>query len=288
MLTKIGDALGGWTPRAGGGDPLGVIRAGWIELVGAEVARAAQPVALAHDTLVVVTSSSSWSHQLAFLEPQILRGIHERLPAGVVVRLRFRVGTIRVRPRGLTPKSGPATSGRAPAPARPAPRTAHEALARFRTTVERVRSAHRQRGGAFCTLCAAPVRQAGHCVPCADWERAALHAQCQRLLFDAPWLRPEDVLEALPRLDAVAYDGIRRQLLRSWRDEMALARRRAALPRPIAPDATRLRKIASSYVLLETKIDPNRLEMDSPIRRNALGDLYEFIRSIEVRAAERP
>jgi hypothetical protein len=89
------------------------------------------------------------------------------------------------------------------------------------------------------------------------------------------------VLDALPELDPAAYDAIRRGLLRSWWDEMALARKRAALPRPIAPDRTRLRKIASSYVLLETKLDPNVLEMDSPVRRNALGELYEFIRSVE-------
>jgi len=27
--------------------------------------------------------------------------------------------------------------------------------------------------------------------------------------------------------------------------------------------------------------DPNRLELDSPVRRNALGDLYDFIREVE-------
>jgi hypothetical protein len=62
---------------------------------------------------------------------------------------------------------------------------------------------------------------------------------------------------------------------------MALARKRAALPRPVAPDRVRLYKIASSYVLLETKLDPNRLDLDSPVRRNALGDLYDFIRALE-------
>jgi hypothetical protein len=34
-------------------------------------------------------------------------------------------------------------------------------------------------------------------------------------------------------------------------------------------------------VLLETRIDPNRLELDSPVRQNALGDLYGFIRTVE-------
>ena len=43
----------------------------------------------------------------------------------------------------------------------------------------------------------------------------------------------------------------------------------------------RLRKLASSFVLLETRIDPNRLEMDSAVRKNALGELFEFVREIE-------
>ena len=43
----------------------------------------------------------------------------------------------------------------------------------------------------------------------------------------------------------------------------------------------RLRKLASSFVLLETHIDPNRLEMDSAVRKNALGELYDFVCEIE-------
>ena len=281
MLTRIGDALGAWTPRTGGGDPLTVVRAAWSRLVGTDVARAAQPVALTNDTLVVVTSSSAWSHQLAFLEPQIVRGIRELVPSGAIVRLRFRVGAIRAKPGGGRSAPRGELRAHASATAQSAPLDPQEALARFAAAVMRARSAHVARGGSFCGVCAAPIARGERCLPCADWARAALEARCQRLLFDAPWLRPEDVLDVLPDLDAAAYDGIRRRLLRSWWDEMWLARKRAELPRPIAPDRARLRKIASSYVLLETKLHPNRLEMDSPIRRNALGDLYEFIRKVE-------
>jgi hypothetical protein len=282
MLTRIGETLGTWAPRRSSGDPLAIIRAGWTELVGIDVARAAAPVAIANEALVVITTSSAWSHQLAFLEPQIVRGIRAAAPGAGISRLRFRVGTIRAKTHA-DPRSGFQTRARpavAPPP-RPAAANPREALARFRGVVERARALHAARGGTFCTACAAPIARGVRCVPCADWARAALEARCKRLLFDAPWLRPQDVLDTLPDLDATAYDVIRRQLLRSWWDEMALARKRAALPRPIAPDRARLRKIASSYVLLETKLDPNRLEMDSPVRRNALGDLYEFIRTVE-------
>jgi hypothetical protein len=198
------------------------------------------------------------------------------------------VGTPRAGTRSGRPPSGGGGPRHAAAsgPARPAPATAHEAFLRYRATVDRARSAHAARGGTFCRTCAAPIARGERCVPCAQWAHAEVEARCQRLLFDAPWLSPEDVLETLPELEAAAYDGIRRQLLRGWWDEMILARKRAALPRPIAPDRARLRKIASSYVLLETKLDPNRLEMDSPVRRNALGALYDFIRDVE-RGAER-
>jgi hypothetical protein len=53
-------------------------------------------------------------------------------------------------------------------------------------------------------------------------------------------------------------------LLRSWWDELRRARALHKLRQPI--DRARLRKLASSYVLLETRIDPNRLELDSPVR----------------------
>jgi hypothetical protein len=283
MLTKLGDTLGAWTPRARGGDPLSTIRAAWSALAGVDVARAAQPVALAGDTLVVITASSAWSHQLAFLEPEILRGIAVRAPDAGVVRLRFRVGTIRSAANSDVRGAAVRAARRAgpEAKSRPAPRSAHEALARFRVVVERSREAHRRRGGVFCALCAAAIEGGRRCVPCANWARTELEAQCQRLLYDAPWLTPLAVLETLPGLSASEYDAIRRRLLRTWWDEMALARKRAALRRPIAPDRARLRKIASSYVLLETKIDPNRLDLDSPIRRNALGELYEFIIAVE-------
>jgi hypothetical protein len=280
MLSRLGDALGSWSPRRSAGDPLAAIRAAWIDLVGPDVARAAQPVALASDTLVVITTSSAWSHQLAFLEPRIARDIRDR--AGVTIgRMRFRVGTIRAAVEPYRSSGLRGTRDRREVQF-PPPGDAREALARFRAAVERSRAAHRARGGRFCSDCAAEISGCGpRCGPCRDWSAAELTARCQRLLFDAPWLGTQEILDMLPGLDAATFDGIRRKLLRAWWDEMALARKRAELPRPVAPNRGRLRKIASSFVLLETKLDPSRLEMDSAVRRNALGELYDFIRSVE-------
>ncbi|GAC1408319.1 MAG: hypothetical protein NVSMB64_16410 [Candidatus Velthaea sp.] len=281
MLTKLGEAAQGWKPKATpGGDPLSAIRGAWLSLVGAEVARAAQPVAIQHEALVVITASSAWSHQLTFLEPEIVRGIRALAEGRGIARLRFRIGTVRTSIRGVA-KATVARPRTAPAAAAAPPTSPAQALARFRTSVERTRAAHVAAGGRFCEHCAAAIDRGSACLPCAEEARLQLEAVCSRLLYDAPWLAPEQVIATLPQLDAGAYDGIRRLLLRTWWDEMALDRKRHARPRAPAPDRARLRKIASSYVLLETKIDPNRLEMDSPVRRNALGDLFEFIREVE-------
>jgi hypothetical protein len=276
VLTKLGTALGGWRPSAGPpGDPLATIRAAWAGIVGDDVARAAQPVALSGTALVVITSSGAWSHQLSFLEREIVRSV-VALGVPSVERLRFRIGTIRA-PRGA--------GGRRPlryvpgAPVAGKPHTTTEAVARFRSVVERRRNAHRAAGGAFCGTCGGAIANGDRCRPCADAEEREQREQCERIMFEAPWLDAEKVLGSVPGLTAEAYDRIRRRLLRAWVDELRLARKRHAVKAEI--DRVRIRKLASSYVLLETRIDPNRLELDSPVRQNALGDLYAFIREVE-------
>ena len=283
MLTKLGVALGGWRPSAGRPeDPLATIRAAWADIVGDDVARAAQPVALTGTALVVVTASGAWSHQLSFLEREIIRSV-VALGVPAVERLRFRIGTIRsARGAGgqrlVRPAAGLAAAGK--------PLSATDAMLRFRAVIERRRNSHRAAGGAFCATCGGVIAGRpstalgrGSCRPCADGEEREQREQCERIFFEAPWLDPEAVLQQVSGLTAEAYDRIRRRLLRAWVDELRLARKRHAVKAPI--DRARVRKLASSYVLLETRIDPNRLELDSPVRRNALGDLYAFIREVE-------
>jgi hypothetical protein len=277
VLSKLGTALAGWRPSGGRpGEPLTVIRAAWADIVGDDVARAAQPVALTGTALVVITASGAWSHQLSFLEREIIRSV-VALGFPQVERLRFRIGTIRSA-RGTggrrlvrSAPPGGAVAGK--------PASTGDAVARFRAVIERRRNAHRAAGGAFCAVCGGAIAGGERCRPCADSEERSVREQCERILFDAPWLDPESVITAVPGLSAEAYDRIRRRLLRAWVDELRLARKRHAVKAEI--DCVRIRKLASSYVLLETRIDPNRLELDSPVRQNALGDLYAFIREVE-------
>lgn len=278
-MLKLGSALDAWRPKPGpGSDPLVAARAVWPELVGADVARAAQPVAIERDALIVLTTSASWSHQLAFLEPEIVRGLQALPETRALTRLRFRVGKLRNPGRHPGGPGGPRSAQHAVA-AEPPAKTLDDALARLRRSVERSRAAHRARGGGFCGLCEAPVDAGPTCTPCRDDVERRRRFACERLLFEAPWLAPEDVLALVDGLTADEYDLLRRRLLRSWWDELWRANKLAKLRQPI--DRVRLRKLASSFVLLETRIDPNRLELDSAVRKNALGELYDFVREIE-------
>jgi hypothetical protein len=277
MLTKLGSALAGWRPSGGPvGDPLTTIRAAWAEIVGDDVARAAQPVALSGTALVVITASGAWSHQLSFLEREIVRSV-AALGVSNVERLRFRIGTIR-QARGA---GGRKLTVRAYAglPVAGKPQSASDALARFRAVVEKRRNAHRAGGGTFCVTCGVALAGGERCRPCIDLEERTQREACERILFEEPWLDPESVIVQVAGLTAERYDTIRRRLLRAWIDELRLARKRYAVKAPI--DQPRIRKLAASYVLLETRIDPNRLELDSPVRKNALGDLFAFIREVE-------
>ncbi len=283
MLVALGGVLDGWRPRPGpGADPLVAVRAAWAELVGADVARAAQPVAIERDTLIVLTASSAWSAQLVFLEPEIVRGLRALPETPGLSRLRFRVGKLR-RPlrTGRDGPGGPRTASGAPEREPPA-KTLDDALARLRRTVERTRAAHRAAGGAFCGLCEAAVDGGSAlCRPCRDDAERRRRLACERLLFEAPWLSPDEVLALVEGLTPDDYDAARRRLLRSWWDELRRAEKLFRLRQPL--DRARLRKLASSFVLLDTRIDPNKLELESPLRRNALGELFEFVRAIESR-----
>lgn len=271
--------LDAWRPKPGpGSDPLVAVRSAWAELVGADVARAAQPVAIEREALIVLTASAAWSHQLAFLEPEIVRGLKVLPEARELTRLRFRVGKLR---RSVPIREGAGGPRRASgeAAAEPAARTLDDALARLRRSVERTRGAHRARGGGFCALCAAPIDGGATCRPCRDDQDRRRRFACERLLFEAPWLGSDEVLALVERLTPEEYDASRRRLLQAWWDEMWRANKLHKLRQPL--DRVRLRKLASSFVLLETRIDPLRLEMDSAVRKNALGELYDFVTGIE-------
>jgi len=278
MLRPLRAAIGGWSPRAGRSplDPLAAIAAAWPQIVGAELARATRPSSIAGDALVVVTGSSAWSHQLSFLAPEILRALGEIPAAAEIGRLRFRVGRIeRSRGRAATAAQPPAgkRSGVDSGAELIAPRSLDEALERIRLRFEQTRNAKRTHGWKFCERCGVMIQGGMQCAPCAGSIAAEREVAVQRLMYDAPWLGYGGTAALIEALTVQEYERNRHALLERWWTLLL----RAKADGRVSADG-RERKIASSYVLLQTGWEPQRI---SPaVVRNILGDdlmtlLYE-------------
>jgi len=74
----------GWAARVSGG----LVFGRWAQLVGAEIAEHAQPVALREGELTVQASSTAWATQLRLLQRQLIARIAVGVGPGVVTRLR--------------------------------------------------------------------------------------------------------------------------------------------------------------------------------------------------------
>lgn len=273
MLTPLVRALGAWAPgmmRAGAAgasrqQTLGEILSLWPQIVGEDVAAHAAPLERSGDALVVMVSSSAWSNQLSLLSAAVIRSLRE---AGIegIERLRFRTGRSR-------PAPGAATGGRSgePSPAlgedarsEPAA-TLEDAFSRFRDRVARTRDAKRERGWKQCSKCGAMLPEGNRCSPCATAEASARSALVQRLMFDVPWLGFRDTAELVEGLSRKEYEANKTALLARWWEVLDRARKTGMLD----PGGYE-RQVASSYVLLKTGWEPDRIT--PAILRNELTD----------------
>ena len=66
----------------------------WDDAVGKPIAMNAKPDSFKDGILVVNVSSSSWIHQLKFLEKEMILNINKRLDPLSVKQLRFKIGKI--------------------------------------------------------------------------------------------------------------------------------------------------------------------------------------------------
>lgn len=273
-LRPLRVAVDGWAPGRGvAADPLHRIAAAWPGIVGDAVAAHAEPVQLNGNTLLVVTRSSAWSQQLQMLSPAILTAIRNLAPGLDVQRMTFRLGTLQRadrrsggrRNRGGAPSGGsPGAGGRAgAAPFEPAADAA-EALARLRRRVQAVRGA----APGACAACGAPLEGGapeGNCAPCAgQTERERLLA-IQRLVYAAPWLTHADLRADVPDLAAAEFERARRLLLQRWWLVLERAKRAGTLS-----SSGMERHVASSYVLLQSRLTPDRIT--PAVVANLLGD----------------
>ncbi len=234
--------------------------------MGERVAENAAPLELAGSTLIVTTRSSAWSNQLHLLAPQILSGL-AALPEGrKIERIAFRVGTVRRPARSAGARAATAARPRGSEP--PPAADAREALERLRRRV----AALRGRAPRVCDGCGIPLEDDGPglCAPCAGALERTRSEAVQRILFAAPWLAFGEIRAQVEGLDRAEYDRARRQLLQRWWTTLQRARFAKRLS-----SGHRERAIASSYVLLQSGLAPDRIT--PAVVRNLLGDELEAL-----------
>ncbi|HEY9179354.1 MAG TPA: DUF721 domain-containing protein [Candidatus Baltobacteraceae bacterium] len=264
-MKPLAQALGAWKPQAlHPHDPLAVLQAEWPHIVGDDVAANTRPAEIVRDALLVVTRSSAWSQQLAFLSERVLQAVAQR--SGVSVHsLRFRVGRIReaagasVPRRGRSDRAKPAKRGTEPAP------SLEDAVARFRADVAAAQRAKAAAGWKECVRCGALTAPGPFCVPCGNAHAQERDAQVARLLFEVPWLGYAGIAPLVPGLQPAEFEVVRLRLLRRWKDTLERIRR-SVRPRV----TTRDRSIASSYVLLKSQLEPDKIA--PAVVRDLLGD----------------
>lgn len=277
MLRPLRAAVEGWKPGAPiSADPLTALIAAWPSIVGADVAQNSRPLDIARDTLVVATRSSAWSQQLSFLSERILRGMRARDLGPQVDRLRFKVGKV----GSSVPGTFAPRRTRATARTRVVGKieTAEEAVALFRADVDAAERAKAAAGWKACLRCGVRIAPSAgsHCLPCENAESDARAASVSRLLFDVPWLGFEGIEALVPGVSLREYEWIRRRLLGKWWE--ALGRVRRSQRKTMTQ---RERLMASSYVLLKSGIDPERIA--PPIVRELLGDeIHDILYGTEI------
>ena len=280
MLRPLGEAFGQWTPQKHQhrtADPLSLLAAGWSEIVGDDVARNTHPTRILDDTLWITTRSSAWSQQLSFLAERILSAVRARLPHPSVERLRFRVGQLPSRAIPRHRPSGPLPERARPRSPHPPAMDAAEALVRFRGTVEERRRAKRQAGWKECCGCGALIapRRDARCATCRNALTQNRDAAAARLMFEAPWLGYAGTARFVDGLTPSDYEDIRNRLLARWWETLA----RAGATKRLSRDGFE-RTIASSYVVLKSKLPPESI--DPATVRNVLGDeLHDVIYGME-------
>ena len=270
-LRPLRAAVATWKPGLGiATDPLHAIRSAWPAIVGEHVAGHSAPLELANSTLVIATRSSAWSQQLHFLSGTILAGVRD-LPLGAqVTRLTFRAGALRGKPeQRRSPVATPRAPRRTEGAVQPPAADAAEALRRLR---ERFARSRRERGSAAgCERCGGVLGQdaaSGACAPCEGRDAADRTLAAERLLYLCPWFGPDTVREHVPGLGLGEVERIRRRLLQRWWLVLERARRTGRLSRSGSE-----RSIASSYVLLQSQLPPERVT--PAVVRNLLGSELE-------------
>ncbi len=274
-LRPLRSALDAWKPARGRNiDPVHAIANAWPGIVGRDVAANSMPLELSGPTLVIGTRSSAWSQQLQFLSLHVLAAIRALPSGGTVERLTFRTGLVqRGKRRDAVPmasrKAAKGAAARAAGSDFPAPDLA--------TAFERLRArmtAATHAPGTRCTRCGAIVDAAAgavtRCAPCAGEAERDRQTLVERIVYMAPWLTIEEMREQITDLRNAEFERARKRLLSRW----WLVLERTKLAGAVSASGVE-RHVASSYVLLHTRLPPDRIT--PAVVRNLLGPDLEKI-----------
>jgi hypothetical protein len=274
-MKPLSNAIAAWEPNASlHEDPVSLVQAEWSAIVGNDVAANSRPAEIGRDALLIITRSSAWSQQLAFLSERILAALAQR--TGLTLqRLRFRVG--RVALTGASPARKRRAAGRARTEGREPAADLQAAFERFQADVASAQRAKARAGWKECNRCGVRIFPSSgpFCAPCENARMQERDARVARLLFEVPWLGYAGIVPLVEALSPQEYEAIRLRLLRRWKDVLERIRRTGG-----AKLTTRDRMIASSYVLLKSGLDPERIA--PAVVRDLLGDeLHEIFYGTE-------
>lgn len=262
--------LSAWQPAAHDiADPLSQIRAQWTTIVGDEIAANSRPVELSRGALIVVTRSSAWSQQLSFLSERIIAALTDATGTKLD-QVRFRVG--RVAQQRLSVVGRKDVRRARVREADPSP-TLESAVASFRDDVQKAQRAKSNAGWKECRRCGASVVADSDtlCAPCLNARANERAATLARLLFEVPFLGYAGIAEHVENLSRDEYESVRSKLLARWWDLLTQLRLSGR-----ARVTKYERDVASSYVLLKTGLDPERIA--PAVVRDLLGDdLYNTL-----------
>ena len=268
-MHSLRSVLSAWQPaKVVKDDPLSHLRAQWATIVGEDIAANSRPSELTNGVLLVVTRSSAWSQQLSFLSERIVDAVREATGVSLE-RVRFRVGRIANRADAPAGRKSRARKNR---DRHAEPATLESAVALFREDVAKAQRAKAGAGWKECNRCGIRiVPDTGQfCAPCTNVRSAERSATIARLLFEVPFLGYSGIAEHVENLTRGEYERVRGKLLSRWWDALTQLRRSGR-----KRVSSHERDVASSYVLLKTGLDPERIA--PAVVRDLLGDdLYQI------------
>ena len=234
----------------------------WEEVVGEHLARQSEPSGVRGEQLLINTTSSMWSQELLFRQPEIMRRVREILGHDQVKQLRCRIGKISKRPwlaQSNRPNMdwdsielNPASLERVERIVEPILEPQLRASARKAILQwERRRIWAFQQGMRPCMLCGS-MQESRFCFACEKEQSREREAEIMRQLGRQPWMTLRELQGAVGDLTQAQYFKSRQRLRSIFERNYWLARESLLAGTPFPGG---LRQLMLDLCMLTTGID---------------------------------